>query len=264
MKNNRGLLQTAFITLFALGLSAGSAKAVTTTFDFTTAASAETSLGGALSFTQGGLTVTATAYNTGASGTALSSGYAEAYNGYGLGICSSAEGTGCSSPQHQIDNSGRYEFMLFRFTTPVNLSSVQLRNFGTDAGSVDMDISYWFSVNTASTITLSDIATPGNGFGTQSNVSYGGAGSVTSNVTVAGNSTPQAVDTLVGSNVTYLLIGAAYAAGNDSTADFFKISGLTVTTAAPEPATFGLFAFALAGFGVAQWRKRKLASARIS
>jgi hypothetical protein len=54
----------------------------------------------------------------------------------------------------------------------------------------------------------------------------------------------------------YLLIAAAYDSGNDN--DTFKIRDLAVTslTATPEPATFGLIGFALAGIGLIA-RKRK-------
>lgn len=220
---------------------AGVVSAATTTFDFSTAAGAESTLSGALSFTQSSLTVTVRELNT-TGGTGLTGGYAENYNGFGLGACTTSEGSNCGSPQHQVDNVGNYEFLLFRFSSPVNLSSVSLRNFGSTT-TVDMDMSYWFSTSTAASMTLSDITSLGNGFGSQNNVTYGGAGSTTSTVNVAGyGSSAQSVDTLSGSNVTWLLVGAAYA--GDATGDYFKINSLTVATATPEPGTLVLFALA--------------------
>jgi len=188
------------------------------------------------------------------------------YTGNGLGVCSvgdsgyntSNASAGCTAPYHQVDNSGSYEFILFTFSTPVNLSSITLANFGGDSP-IDMDISYW--VNPSSLTNVPAAAT---------NVFCGdtseGAANQNTCPTVEGNGagigTGSMTDTITGTNVNTLLVGAYVGATGspaDSDADYFKIQALQVSkVATPEPATFGMFGFALAGLGLIA-RKRKLA-----
>lgn len=58
------------------------------------------------------------------------------YSG-GLGISSKYESTG--SPQHSIDNSGKIEFLLFKFNEPVDLNSFYV---GWDSGDADATVFY--------------------------------------------------------------------------------------------------------------------------
>jgi hypothetical protein len=288
---------TALLALTAAVISSGSAWA-TATFDFTQctiagqkensacdSSSYSNNASSAFSQTINGITVTATALGT--SGTSSSSDKnlnasvsVGQYAGNGLGVCGTGD-TSCSDPQHQIDNNRSYQFILFKFSTAVDLSQITLANFGginssgnftSTSGSGDMDFSYWTGVSTAST-TISNLTSPGSGWSAQTNVSCAG--------TKEGNGCGTTVDgqvvttdTLSGTGVTYLLIGAAYdgtsgcswgaACGNtDGAADFFKIQSLSVTngsqssgqTVTPEPATFGLFGLALAGFGLVARRR---------
>jgi len=128
------------VTLALVGfyiMSASSAVAATANFDFgattpngytvpdtnnqasTLAFSVFSTAGGT---TLNGLTVTATALNT-SGGTDSVARNCRQYSGNGLGICTTAENTaGCGIPEHQIDNNGSYEFMLFQFSTAVDLS----------------------------------------------------------------------------------------------------------------------------------------------
>jgi hypothetical protein len=214
-------------------------------------------------------TVTATAYTTGtgthdsgAAGTALTSAtsaYVGQYTGYGLGVCSVGDSgfssDGCTPPDHQVDNGGSYEFILFTFSTPVDLNTITLANFG--GGSLsDMDISYW--VNPSSEATIPAGATnvlcgAGGGAGTCPSVEGSGDGIGAGSMT----------DTVDLTDVTTLLIGA-YTASSDKGDTYFKIQGLggvtdyhTGVSPTPQPATFGLIGLSLAGLGVLR-RKRKI------
>jgi len=280
----------------AVGITARPASAIAT-FDFTqcdiagqvensTCGSSSYSNNAASAFSQtvDGVTVSATALAS--SGTSNyndknlnATAHVGQYAGYGLGVCSSGD-TSCSDPQHQIDNNRSYEFILFKFSTPVSLSQITLANFGglnssgsfnTSEGGGDMDFSYWTGVSTAST-TIGNLASPGAGWSSQNNVSCTGTKESTGcGTTVDGDVVTSA--SLTGSNVTYLLVGAAYNAtsgctsgatcGNtDSAADFFKIQALTVNdttttqiSGAPEPGTLALLPAALVGLWM--WRRRE-------
>jgi hypothetical protein len=247
---------SVLVAFFALAaMSAVSANASTGTFTFTSANNTGNSYGDVLNFTPtvsggtfSGLTnVAVTAFSTTAisTNTNISAAAVDEYQGDGLGVCGTLEGTGCSNPQHQVDNTdGGYEFVLFKFSTPVDLSSVTLLDYQ----GVDMDMSYW-SGNTAPPNNLTNVTDSQflSNFGPQGN----------DNCATNCGSGDTITDTLAGNNVTYLLIAAAYNSGNNN--DTFKIQNLSVNslTATPEPATFGLIGFALAGIGlIARKRKR--------
>jgi hypothetical protein len=246
---------SVWVALFGLiAMGAVSANASTGTFTFTSANNTGNSYGDILNFaptitggTFSGLTnVAVSSYSTDAisTTTAIYSAAVDEYSGDGLGVCGTLEGTGCTNPLHQVDNTdGGYEFVLFKFSTPVDLSSVTLLDYqGTD-----MDMSYWAG-NTAPPANLTHVTDSLflSSFGAQGNDNCNtncGAGNIIT-------------DTLTGTDVTYLLIGAAYNSSNNN--DTFKIQDLSVTslTPTPEPATFGLIGFALAGISLIA-RKRK-------
>lgn len=264
---------SALLTFLSLAASVViPATAATTAFNFTTNTGANGEFGNdnisnstPLQYTIGGLTVTATAYATANTSNTTFSGTPTigSYSGYGLGVCSAADGTNCpgTAPQHQVDNNGAYEFILFRFSSAVSLDSIVLANFGTTGSSIDMDISYW--VNPSSLTSIPAGATyvfcgdAGEGAANQNTCP-------TSQGSGNGIGTGSMTDTLTGSNVTSLLVGAytgATTSPADSIPDYFKIQELNVTAGGsqaptPEPATFGLIGLSLAGLGLALRRRK--------
>jgi len=243
--------------LFGLAVIAAlPANASTGTFTFTSANNTGNNYGDVLNFTPtitggtfSGLTnVAVSAYSTNAISTStdIYAAAVDEYSGDGLGVCGTLEGTGCTNPLHQVDNTdGGYEFVLFKFSTPVDLSSVTLLDYqGTD-----MDMSYWAG-NTAPPTNLTNVTD------SQFLSSFGAQGNDNCNTNCGTGD--KITDTLAGNNVTYLLIAAAYNSGNNN--DTFKIQDLSVTTltATPEPTTFGMIGFALAGISlIARKRKKK-------
>jgi hypothetical protein len=201
------------------------------------------------------------------------------YNGDGVGICQTSNGNGtvanCGSPDHQIsdgNNSGTaggtytYEFLLIQFSTAVNLTELQLGNFGNNSlGGNPFGVTYYTS-SSASSLNSIESGLEGAALGSdatfgsahsascsanQTQLSAGGNGGTDSyvdNCAVNGN----AIETLSGTDVTYLLIGASVS-GNGN--DYFKLQDISANIATPEPASFGMIGLALLGLGVAGRRK---------
>ena len=141
--------------------------------------------------------------------------------------------------------------MLFKFSTPVNLTSVVLKNFNNPDNSPDRDMTYYTSNSAASSITLGSLANLGNMFSAPTTVDCVSCSNAVSNAST---------DAFNGqTGVTYLLIGASIS--SEGTADYFKISDLNVSTgfngqqSTPEPSTIQTGLFALAGFGF--WMRRR-------
>ena len=59
----------------------------------------------------------------------------------GLGVCNRSEGSGCSSPQHQVDNNTgtARDWVLFKFSEAVDITTVRVD----PTGAYDTDVTYW-------------------------------------------------------------------------------------------------------------------------
>lgn len=279
---------------FLAGMATVSLSATTADFNFTDQSGSGSSCGAlngncvfsgysqssSVGGTQGGTatnSVTVSAWEVATSGTGstgnLTGAYLGVYSGYGLGACDSVLGSGCSSPYHQVNNDNQsandqvqhtapdyYEFVEFQFSTPVDISQIQLANFGVPTGQVDMSDTVWASsstINLGST-TLSELGT-GTNFNC-TNAASSGSNCSTSETwsdpynSAYGQDSPTVVENTNLNDVTTLIIAAQIGQSDD----FFKVqdfSGLNFTPT-PEPATFGLLGLALVGFGILG-RKRK-------
>jgi len=58
------------------------------------------------------------------------------WTGNGLGVCSESN---CGSPQHQVDNDGSAEFVLFLFSEPIDLDEISLNT----TSNADTDLEYY-------------------------------------------------------------------------------------------------------------------------
>jgi hypothetical protein len=236
----------------AMLLSAQNASADPVTFNFTGSqggAFGEGSMGNTRTLTAGGVTLTVTAwgYTYGPSDNALAPAALGRWNA-GLGVCNATE-TPCSSPRHQLDNSGADDWMLFVFSTPVDITSVRIDPYG----SYGRDVSYY----------LGNVTTPLNLTGKNyGNLAALGFGSIASDTASASDNYRDV--TIVGGYVNALLLGG-YLGGNDQD-DYFKVRSVTASTPpppptrrVPEPGTlFGV----LIGSGALGLRKRQHANAK--
>ena len=163
------------------------------------------------------------------------------YSGLGLASCNNTgEGAGCSNPEHQVDNNGSYDFVLFVFNSVMDPTSILINPYG----DYDRDVTYWVGNLGASLSTL--------------NLGNMGLGSRTDdNSTSSDNSRSVSI----GGGTGNALLIAARLPGNgaDESIDRFKIESLSANTAVPEPATFGLAGLALVGLGLLRRRSSKSA-----
>ena len=162
------------------------------------------------------------------------------YSGLGLASCNNTgEGAGCSNPEHQVDNNGSYDFVLFVFNSVMDPTSILINPYG----DYDRDVTYWVGNLGASLSTL--------------NLGNMGLGSRTDdNSTSSDNSRSVSI----GGGTGNALLIAARLPGNgaDENIDRFKIESLSANTAVPEPATFGLAGLALVGLGLLRRRSGQL------
>jgi hypothetical protein len=205
------------------------------------ASGSSNSMGNSRSFTAGDVGVTSTAWSLATTGSDFVASQIGRASGYGLWACNPTEGLNCPSPDHQIDNSNGFEFVLFQFSQAVDPSAISIQTYN----NADLDVSY-FTGNTASNLSLTGVNLAelnGLGFGGQLNSD------------VTGSATSRTVSITNSGAVNSLLIGARI--GGDRSADFFKINGLTAeqvgtsVSGVPEPGTFALAGVALVGLGLA-------------
>ncbi len=166
------------------------------------------------------------------------------YNSLGLGVCDRFET--CSNPEHQVDNHGYDDFVLFKFyvsgvLTAVDPASIVINPYGT----YDRDVTYYIGNSTTNLSTIGLAGLSSAGFGSRND----------DDSTVSGNSRSVS---LGGGNGNELLFGARLSGNHaDDHLDYFKIESLTISTVAtPEPATFGLAGIALLGLGLIRNRRK--------
>jgi hypothetical protein len=225
--------------LFSFITSVAAADPVT--FSFTGSQGEATgtgSYGNTRTFTAGGVTMSATAwgYTYGSSDTRFETAALGRWS-TGLGSCNRSEGTGsnCSSPQeHQVDNVGADDWVLFVFSAPVDITSVRIDPYG----NYDRDVSYWTG-NVTGPLNLTGVSYAG--------LSALGFGSRVDSSASASDAPRDVAIPPVGTFVNALLFGGQLNSDQD---DFFKITSLSVNTRTnvpvPEPSTLILLCGGLA------------------
>jgi len=233
--------------------AAFSMNAATINFDFTTSGgtNAGSGFGNVRTYSSGGLTLTATAWSvTGNNNTTFQNSQLGWYSGNGLGVCNRNEDTGCDSPEHQVDNYGSYDFVLFQFSLPIDPLTITIRGFGSEQGlENDKDVTYFLGNLTSGNLTgktLGDLtANPLN------LTAFNDSGAVSPN--------PRTVN-IQGGSANAILFGASVASTDRD--DFFKIQSMTVSNA-PEPGTMVLLGGALIAFS-GYLRRKNRQSGKIS
>ena len=163
------------------------------------------------------------------------------YSGLGLASCNNTgEGAGCSNPEHQVDNNGSYDFVLFVFNSVMDPTSILINPYGT----YDRDVTYWVGNLGANLSTLN-----------LGNMNLGTR--MWDDSTASDNS--RSVNLLGGTGNALLIAARLPGNGADESIDRFKIESLSANTAVPEPATFGLAGMALVGLGLLRRRSSKSA-----
>lgn len=195
-------------------------------------------LGQSATFTSGGVTATVSAWGlTADSNTRFAAATLGQYS-IGLGVCNATEGSSCGNPSHQVDNSGENDFVLIRFSAPIDPLSIVIDPYQT----WDRDVTY-YTGNIASGslggLRLSDLG--GLGFGAQQN----------DNST---SSSDARTVSLTSGYVNALLI-APSVPNSDGQVDRFKLTSLAGDYRVPggnvpEPSTFALLGAGLVAVGL--------------
>lgn len=171
----------------------------------------------------------------------------------GLGACNRDEGLafgGCStSAEHQVDNIGNDDYILFLFDQTVQFDNIKINPFFNS----DRDVSFWVGNISGSGLMMglnpADLdpgATNTVGFNPYSQKNFGkGTNIKTVDLSLAS-----------GGNIGNALLFASRAdAGSKNDNDYFKIDSLTVTTVVPIPAAVWLFGSGLLGLVAVARRK---------
>lgn len=251
------------LALFIAGLlTAGPSGAVT--INFTSGPANVGGFGNSLTFSNGGISVTASAFAETGTQTPANSGWylfqtAEVYRwSTGLGVCNRNEGyvaqNSCGDDEHEIDTVGRDDLLLFVFSQNVVMQSITVDPYdssGSDPN--DRDITYWVG-NLANLAALTTRTF--NTLGTMPGFSE---------TYLAASSGFDPLTHLLSGTGNVLLVSGDYRDRNCKNADVttnseceaFKIKNLVVSAApavVPVPAAAWLF---LSAFGVLTIARRK-------
>jgi PEP-CTERM motif len=255
------LMKAILICLGAGLLLATAPFAGATTVNFTTGTSSDGTMGNSLCYNSSGastacngnqfLTVTAWGVTGGAGNdTTFQQGALGHYAGtnLGLGVCNQIEGVGCSSPQHEVDNSGHLDFVLFTFNSSVNAAQVVL-NPVCDCGFTD---STYYTGNLSGSISGKSLSQLG-GLGLSGPTSQPG-GNSQQTVTISG----------IAGGVNSILIGADVNPNAPHfNQDFFKIGSITYTPGSSVPEPGSLTSLGL-GLGLLGWFGKRRMAKRVS
>jgi len=173
--------------------------------------------------------------------------------GWGLGVIN--EGESGTSPNHAVDNYGRFDMVAFFFDEVVDITAASLRSIWTGSHYGDTDISVWIGTETV----MPDLT---GATLTSLDAMYGGHFDNT-----GPRETRTAYFNADGEAGNFLLIGAQMASADRD--DFFKIKALQAFAveappdggggAVPEPSSMAVFGIGV--LGIAALRRRR---ARVS
>lgn len=229
--------------LLAASVALAAPAAASTVITFTGSSATDGTDGNVRTFSNGGITVQATAWSY--QGSTLERAWLGAYSN-GLGVTNNDEGSGGNN-SHAVDNYGQRDFILLVFNQAVNISAVRLNPYAQTSTPRDNDVAYGVT-NVAGLFTTptTSIALNNPLFATLN-------GSLTN---VRGNLTSPFLTNLNsgGRFGNVWLIGAA-ASGLDTNPDGFKLGAVTVA-AVPEPGTWAMMLLGFGAIGYTMRRKR--------
>ena len=212
--------QIICVVVHAICAFAGSMQAQTS-LEFQTGDFGET-IRNEFTFASGGVSATATAWSMSRTASFPVFAAAELVRwSPGMGVKNSSEYvSGTSSTPYYVDNQDHYDFVLFRFSEQVDISSVVVNP---SMGTFDLDVSFWLG-NLDSQASLAGTSFSGLG-------ALGFGSRIDSDWTASSSS--RAVDIVSPtSGINALLFGARV--GGDSAFDRFKISLMRGTTVPPD------------------------------
>ncbi|MEQ1800848.1 MAG: VPLPA-CTERM sorting domain-containing protein [Gammaproteobacteria bacterium] len=261
MRISSSWLPVISLTLAGLA-SAGDASAVT--ISFLSGPANAGNWGNSLTFSNGGISVSASAYaETGTESPASSGWYffqtAQIYRwSTGLGICNRNEGLAsstCSDTEHEVDTVSRDDLLVFVFDQTVNFQGITVDPYNSSGSDPnDRDVTYWVgnlaSMPALTTRTFNTLGTMPT-FSQTASPATSGFDPLTHVLTGTGN---------------VLLVSGDYTNRNCKNADVttnseceaYKIRDISVTAVTnvvPVPAAAWLFGSAVALLGVARRRR---------